>query len=43
MRTIAKIAALEKLSFAYEPGENDEGEALLSSLGASEGLTIILR
>ena len=43
MRKIAKIAALEKLSFAYESGENDEGEALLSSFGASEGLTIILR
>ena len=34
---------LEKLSFAYAPGEGDTGAALLSAFGASQGLTIILR
>ena len=34
---------LEKLSFAYAPGESDTGAALLSAFGASQGLTIILR
>ena len=36
-------AALEKLSFAYAPGDGDTGAALLSAFGASQGLTIILR
>ena len=34
---------LEKLSFAYAPGEGDTGATLLSAFGASQGLTIILR
>ena len=34
---------LEKLSFAYAPGEGDTSAALLSAFGASQGLTIILR
>ena len=36
-------SALEQLAFAYTPGEDDTGAALLSSFGASEGLTIIFR
>ena len=36
-------AALEKLSFAYEPGENDVGGAVLSGFSADIGTMLILR
>lgn len=36
-------AALEELAFAYAPGENDDGAALLSGFAIGNGFMVILR
>ncbi len=36
-------AALEELAFAYAPGENDDGAALLSGFAVGDGFMLILR
>ena len=36
-------AALEELAFAYAPGENDDGAALLSGFAVGNGFMLILR
>ena len=36
-------AALEELAFAYAPGENDDGAALLSGFAVGNGFMVILR
>ena len=37
------LAAQEELAFAYAPGENDDGAALLSGFSVGNGFMVILR